>query len=71
MKTVDLDEVTRNAVNAALAVIDEAADGTCRRSDGPCGDALAGTLDDIIRKAVKAHFDHPDYAPAFVRLSED
>lgn len=65
-KTISIDEVTTEAVRAALAVLDEATDRTSKRSAGPMGDELAYALHRTIEKAMKEHFEHPDFAPAFV-----
>lgn len=70
MRNISIDAVTREAVVAALAVLDAATDRTTKESDGPCGDALAAKLDSIIRKALMEHMADPDRGPAFVRASD-
>jgi hypothetical protein len=65
-KTVNIEDVTTKAVRAALDIVDEAADKTSNKSDGPCGDVLAYKLHETINAALHAHFSHPDLAPAFV-----
>ena len=46
------DQVTQNAVNAALAKIDVAYPGHAK-SSGPLGDALAYRLDTVIKEALQ------------------
>lgn len=47
-----LDNTVECAVNDALERIDEATGGATKKSKGPCGDALAYTLDKAIRAAL-------------------
>lgn len=68
-RRVNLDDLTRAAVNAAIKVIDDATDNT--GSAGPMGDELANKLDKIIRKAIEDHFNHEDHAPAWIKLEKD
>lgn len=49
---VDIEEVTSNAVSAALEQIDLATNGATKQSAGPCGDQLAGRLHQIIESAL-------------------
>lgn len=69
-KKIEIEEVTTQAVQAALAVIDEATDGTSKQSNGPAGDKLAGELHELISEAVRKHFAHPLYAPGFIEASD-
>ena len=64
-RKISIDEVTERAVRAALAIVDEATEGTSQHSAGPCGDALAHRLHETIESALAAHFES-DLAPAFV-----
>lgn len=68
MKTIDIDEVVQEAVQAALDVVDAAMDMTSKRSVGPAGDKLAGDLDRVIRAALVAHM-QSDFGPAFVKAA--
>lgn len=53
MKTAD--DITTDAVMAALAVIDEAIPGA-KRSGGPLGDHLAGKLHQLIEPLINQHW---------------
>ncbi len=69
--TISITDVTERAVRAALAVIDEATNGTSEHRDSPCGDKLAVALDREIRAALTAHFDRDcGYRPAYVRATD-
>ncbi len=70
MTRINIDDVTREAVKAALAVIDEATDGASKVSACPCGDPLAFKLHKLIEAAITEHMAHPDYGPAFVLIRE-
>lgn len=52
MKTID--DITTDAVMAALESIDKDLTGT-KHSAGPCGDALANKLHEVIEAAVAKH----------------
>lgn len=49
-----MDELVEMSVQAALKVIDNYFDNKTKRHSGPCGDALASALDNLIRDAVMA-----------------
>lgn len=52
--TIDIEELTRLAVQAALNEIDAATQGATQKSTGPCGDSLAGELHAVIARALAA-----------------
>ena len=52
--TINIDELTRLAVQAALNEIDTATQGATQKSAGPCGDSLAGELHAVIARALAA-----------------
>lgn len=70
MTTIKLEDVTSEAVQAALDVLDTALANTSKKSYGPCGDTLAYKLHGIIKSAIEDHFES-DYAPAFISLDKN
>jgi hypothetical protein len=67
MKILDIDEVTTEAVNAALAVVDRATLKTGKRSQGPLGDDLAYQLHRAIETAIREHM-NSELAPVGVAV---
>lgn len=53
---LDIDEITRKAVLAALDIIDTETGGRTGHWDGPCGDLLASNLHRIIEASLKEEF---------------
>jgi 3'-phosphoadenosine 5'-phosphosulfate (PAPS) 3'-phosphatase len=51
-----LEDVTQEAVQAALKVIDDATCGTSNKSSGSCGDQLAYKLHELILDALRQHY---------------
>ena len=67
-RIIDLDAVTTKAVQAALAVVDEAMAGTTKKTAGPCGDELAYGIHRLIEAAILEHMES-DQAPAGVSVA--
>lgn len=53
---IDLEQVTRKAVIAALESLDNSTENRTSRPQGPCGDSLASSLHETILKALEQEY---------------